>query len=1720
MHLYPRIRVVLCAALLLVIATGMAAAQGQKVTRENRTPSESERDNPRERAQWFLRGRTVNGKPAPELLHKAYQQKLNNRRLHEAARQSQMRASGTQSSTSTSTSSTPTFTALNPNFISTTTGPSWVPFGPAPSGTASVGDLDQDYGPAIGRTTVVLVDQSDSTGNTVYIGGASGGLWKSINAASTNVQNCNTVSVSQAPYCAPSVTWTPLIDQQASLTVGAMAIRPGNPQWLVVGTGEPNNSADSYYGLGILVSQDGGATWSLISSAKSADGASTIDLHGLGTTHLAFSSENIAGQNLTTSTVVATMAAAAGGLAIGAEFASAGSVTARGIYFSQDAGLSWQRATVCDDTTWSPPNPCPAASTPDTGSANAVLYNPFTHLFYANLRYHGFYSSPDGQYWTRLAVQPGPALNLAACPSTPTATSCILYRAEMAIVPGRAGANGKGEMYVWIVNNTDTNEGIYQTTNGGASWTQISTSGIDNCGDGGGGACGTTQGTYNLTLLAVPNGSAATDVYAGAVNQYRCNLDPVLNPTCGTKPFNNLTHTYGNCGTGTTGAFAHVHPDQHGIDFVQATPQLIYFGNDGGVYRTLNGFDTRTQSCTTATDPWIQFDNLSGTMGSMIQFVWFSQSPSDAGTLLGGTQDNGTMAKNTSSPATTLGNGAAAGYSWQAVNNGDGGFNDINPVTPQEWFASNPRVSIQQCINGSGITCTASTFNEFVNSSKLGGDNGPFYMAYMLDPQAATHLLAGTCRLWRVDRSANLATTWPNATALTYNLDQFNAAGTASCSTSASNMITAMAAGGPCNGTCNSGTNGSGNGSQVIYVGTNAGRVFATTNADGGVTTWADRTSGLPSGLSCGDSSNRVPCPVSGIALDPADATGNTAYVTVMGFGIGHVFKTTNAGATWTGIDGIPSGTGLPDSPADAVAVDPNISGLVYVGTDVGVFKSTGDGNWTEVGPTSGTGALPNVAITALRVFGTGANTRLRVSTYGRGIWDIPIPNVPGFQLSVTPTNPSANIGQTATLSGTITPFNGYNSAVNIQCTGVPANVTCTPSVSSVSTSSGSATFTVAVSGSAAGTYNFNITAVGTDPSVVTQQQAITLTVTVPQGLSLSTPAQASAPTGGVATTSFNLTSTNGFSGPVSLACTGLPATAGPCSFSPAIPNLSVGGTANVTVNLPTGPTVASPTPYSFTITASSPNSLPASASALLLVTVPPDFTMTAPSAVTVAAGLTGKTSFTLTANSVFSGTVTFSACSGLPANTGPCGFTPSTVTLATNQSSTVNLSIPTTASATQGSYTISITATGPATTHSQTFSLTIGPVTNSFEISNPVPFSTSIAKAGQVLSGASVSVRSPGNYSGTVSLTCATVPATTAGTCSVSPQTAVLTPGSSTTVSLSVNTFGAQAANDAVTVTASDATTGSTSDPFAYSVTDYTVTAGNAGAILPGGSTSLSLSLAAQNGYAGTVAASCNVGGAPLTCSLVPLGPYSVSGTTAVPLTATITGPGSSVTTASGNYTVTIQTSDAGFATLAHNATASVTVQDYKLQTSVGTTQTGAATVAAGQSATFTLTVVPQAGGFSGNVSFDAATVCTGLPLKSKCTVNGLESGTVPVAPGGTATLVIQTTAATTAVLHPLHSPRGPALAFWTFLPGVAAIVVLRRGHRQRGRWALLGVALLLLIVMTACGGGGGATTTTPPPIPIPGTPAGTHTITVTSTAGSGSATIIRTAQITLTVQ
>ena len=89
-----------------------------------------------------------------------------------------------------------------------------------------------------GRVTTIDVVNSDS--DVMYVGTASGGVWKSTSGG---------------------VTWNPIFDNQVTASIGAIAIQQSNPDVLWVGTGEGNPRNSLNGGYGIYKSLDAGKTW-------------------------------------------------------------------------------------------------------------------------------------------------------------------------------------------------------------------------------------------------------------------------------------------------------------------------------------------------------------------------------------------------------------------------------------------------------------------------------------------------------------------------------------------------------------------------------------------------------------------------------------------------------------------------------------------------------------------------------------------------------------------------------------------------------------------------------------------------------------------------------------------------------------------------------------------------------------------------------------------------------------------------------------------------------------------------------------------------------------------------------------------------------------------------------------------------------------------------------------------------------------------------------------------------------------------------------------------------------------------------------------------------------------------------------------------------------------------------------------------------------------------
>ncbi len=125
------------------------------------------------------------------------------------------------------------------------------------------------------------------------------------------------------------------------------------------------------------------------------------------------------------------------------------------------------------------------------------------------------------------------------------------------------------------------------------------------------------------------------------------------------------------------------------------------------------------------------------------------------------------------------------------------------------------------------------------------------------------------------------------------------------------------------------------------------------------------------------------------------------------GFGGPHLFKSTDAGLTWTNRTG-----DLPDIPVQSVILDPTMNGWVYAGTDLGVFRSTDDGaTWQDFNV-----GMPDAMITDLVL--VPGERLLRAATFGNGVYErllaitTDVAELGGvtdrIQLSMSP-NPSSN---------------------------------------------------------------------------------------------------------------------------------------------------------------------------------------------------------------------------------------------------------------------------------------------------------------------------------------------------------------------------------------------------------------------------------------------------------------------------------------------------------------------------------------------------------------------------------------------------------------------------------------------------------------------------------------------------------------------------------------
>lgn len=248
-------------------------------------------------------------------------------------------------------------------------------------------------------------------------------------------------------------------------------------------------------------------------------------------------------------------------------------------------------------------------------------------------------------------------------------------------------------IYALIANNSYIINGFYRTTSGGTSWSAIALPG----GNIGG------QGFYNLNVTVDP--TTPDIVYLGGISVWKATRT-------------GATWTIVEIG-------ANIHPDNHAFA-IQATNHLVlYAGNDGGIYKSINGGTS-----------W--GDTINEGL-CITQFEFIDQHPTSDAVVFGGTQDNGTE---------QFRNGPVFNH----ADDGDGGYCAVDKAQPNKvlstYYSNSPKRST-----------VGGKFGTWM--SVAGGIAGPglFYPPMALDETNSNNVAFGTDQINLDPAQGTLA--WP-----------------------------------------------------------------------------------------------------------------------------------------------------------------------------------------------------------------------------------------------------------------------------------------------------------------------------------------------------------------------------------------------------------------------------------------------------------------------------------------------------------------------------------------------------------------------------------------------------------------------------------------------------------------------------------------------------------------------------------------------------------------------------------------------------------------------------------------------------------------------------------------------------------------------------------------------------------------------------------------------
>ncbi|HET6671180.1 MAG TPA: HYR domain-containing protein [Pyrinomonadaceae bacterium] len=757
----------------------------------------------------------------------------------------------------------------------------WAFIGPNP---IPLGQTQGTRVPVSGRTISIAIHPTDP--DTVYVGTAQGGLYKSTNGG-TN--------------------WTKLFEfQLETLAVGAITIDPTDSSIVFVGTGENGQSADSFAGKGLYIIRNANSATPTLSGPfrTNAVGGNVFNGRAIG---------RILVNPLDHNTIFLCTASGVGGNPNTSTLLTA----PRGLYRSTNA----QAATPTFEQI-----PITGLGTQDRSTIDIEIDPANPNLLLATVI---GVTSDGGIYRTANALDPAPTFTRTLAWGNGSG-----LRAELTVT--RNATNGltfyaaTGEQSTAALGGpacTATQAGLLRrSTDGGLTWSVPMAGSTGFCG----GQC-----FYDIAIGVTPDNQ--TIHLAGAAGNSSAN--------CGS----NVMKRSLNGGTTFVSNNATLHADGHAVAIAPSNPQIVYTGNDGGIWRSTNNGNT-----------WQTLNNVDF---SATQFQGVAVHPFDRNFLMGGTQDNGTICW-------------AANGTVSHCRDGDGGyaviddnaqdttnvlmyhtfFNQTNSQIGYERASSTAANADGQLSGWTFRGCSGTTSNNGFRCA----DNVLFYAPMNQGPGSPVNTLYfGTDRLYRSTNRGDTMTL-----------------------VSQGPLVPSSPAG---SGVVVTSIGISPQDDNVRLVGLRNGQAFATTTGSAVMTNVTGGNFPAPNPVDLTRNS------IGETVIDPNNKF--TAYISFTSFSPPagqQIFKTTNLNdpaPTWT-----PSSNGIPTVPVSSIAVDPQDSNSLYAGTDIGVYHSSdGGANWAPLGT-----GLPRVAVFDVKI--SNVQRYLRIATHGRGIWEI---GIPGRQLPV-----------------------------------------------------------------------------------------------------------------------------------------------------------------------------------------------------------------------------------------------------------------------------------------------------------------------------------------------------------------------------------------------------------------------------------------------------------------------------------------------------------------------------------------------------------------------------------------------------------------------------------------------------------------------------------------------------------------------------------------------